>query len=63
MLKQLIAGTRKNLLGEAVLVSPENLRFHNEAVLTSTHNPCFGAKIRKIGMPRHTPVLLLKSGV
>ena len=27
-----------------------------EAVLTSTHNLCFGAKIRKIGIPLHTPV-------
>ena len=34
-----------------------------EAVLTSTHNQCFGAKIRKIGIPLHTPVLLYKSGV
>ena len=34
-----------------------------EAVLTSTHNLCFGAKIRKIGLPLHTPVLLYKSGV
>ena len=33
------------------------------AVLTSTHNLCFGAKIRKIGIPLHTPVLLNKSGV
>ena len=24
----------------------------------STHNLCFGAKIRKIGIPLHTPVLL-----
>ena len=32
-------------------------------VLTSTHNICFGAKIRKIGIPLHTPVLLYKSGV
>ena len=29
-----------------------------EAVLTSTHNLCFGAKIRKIGIPLQTPVLL-----
>ena len=29
-----------------------------EAVLTSTYNLCFGAKIRKIGTPLHTPVLL-----
>ena len=26
------------------------------------HNLCFGAKIRKIGLPPHTPVLLYKSG-
>ena len=32
-------------------------------VLTSTHNLCFGAKIRKKGIPLHTPVLLHKSGV
>ena len=42
-------GTRENRLAEAVL--------------TSTHNLCFGAKIRKIGTPLHTPVLLYKSGV
>ena len=34
-----------------------------EAVLTSTHNVCFGSKIRKIGIPLHTPVLKYKSGV
>ena len=33
------------------------------AVLTSTHNLCFEAKIRKIGIPLQTPVLLYKSGV
>ena len=33
------------------------------AVLISTHNLCFGAKIRKIGIPLHTPVLLYKSGL
>ena len=33
-----------------------------EAVLTSTHNLCFGAKIRKIGIPPHIPVFLYKSG-
>ena len=32
-------------------------------ILTSTHNLCFGAKIRKIGIPLQTPVLLYKSGV
>ena len=34
-----------------------------EAVLTSTHNLCFGAKIRKIGIALQTPVILYKSGV
>ena len=34
-----------------------------EAVLTSTHNLCFGAKIRTIGIPLQTPVLLYKSWV
>ena len=28
-----------------------------------THSLCFGAKIRKIGIPLHTPVLLYKSEV
>ena len=27
-----------------------------------THNLCFGAKIRKIGVPLHSPVLLYKVG-
>ena len=26
----------------------------------STHNLCFGTKIRKIGIPLHTPVMLYK---
>ena len=29
----------------------------------STHDVCFGAKIRKKGISLHTPVLLYKSGV
>ena len=29
----------------------------------SAHNLCFGAKIRKKGLPLHTPVLLYKSRV
>ena len=33
-----------------------------QAVLTSTHNLCFGTKIRKIGIPLRTPVLLYKIG-
>ena len=27
------------------------------------HNLCFGEKMRKIGIPLHTPVLLYKRGV
>ena len=34
-----------------------------EPVLTSTHNLCFGAKIRKIGIPLQNPAFLYKSGV
>ena len=34
----------------------------DEAVLRDTNNLCFGAKIRKIGIPLHTPVLLYKVG-
>ena len=49
LLKTLIMGTSSNCLGKAVL--------------TSTHNLCFGAKIRKIGKPLHIPVFLYKSGV
>ena len=29
----------------------------------NTHNVCFVEKIRKIGIPLHTPVFLYKSGV
>ena len=35
----------------------------SKAVLTSTHNLCFGATIRKIDIPLQTPVLLYKSEV
>ena len=31
--------------------------------MPSTHNLCFGAKLRKIGKPLHTPILLYESGV
>ena len=34
-----------------------------EAVLTSIHNLCFGAKLRKIGVPLQNPHFLYKSGV
>ena len=39
------------------------IKLLGEAVLTSIHNLCFGAKIRKIGMPLQIPVLLYKSEV
>ena len=42
-------GTRQNLLAQAIL--------------SSTHNVCFGSKIRKIGMSLQTPVFLYKGGV
>ena len=29
----------------------------------SANNVCFGAKIRKIGIPLQTPILLYKNGV
>ena len=38
-------------------------RLWGEVILSSSHNLCFGAKIRKIGIPLHAPVLLYKSGV
>ena len=34
-----------------------------QAVLTSTHNLCFGAKIRKTSIPLHTPFSLYTIGV
>ena len=36
---------------------------YTKAVLMSTHNVCFGSKIRKLGIPLKTPVFLYKSGV
>ena len=39
---------------------PPCVFFEREAVLTNTHNLCFGTKIRKIGMLLRTPVLLYK---
>ena len=32
-------------------------RYTLEAVLTSTHNVCFGSKIRKLGIPLQTPLI------
>ena len=34
-----------------------------KVVLTSAHKPCFESKIRKLGIPQCTPVLLNKRGV
>ena len=48
LLKTLIVGTCQIHLGEAVLLS--------------THNPCFGPIIRNIGIPQHTPFYYIKVG-
>ena len=46
------------------IVKNENFqKKKNDIFLIFAHNLCFGAKIRKIGIPLHTPVLLYKSGV
>ena len=55
--------------GIFTVVKNENFQWNvltfclGEAVLTCTHNLCFGAKIRKIGITLHTPVFLYKSVV
>ena len=36
--------------------------FAQNIVLTSTHNLCFGSKIRKLGKPLQTPFLNIKMG-
>ena len=48
------------MFSDSFLTFAQNI---GEAVLTSTHNICFGAKIRKICIPLGPPVLLYKSGV
>ena len=40
-------------------LTEKNLILPCEAVLTSTHNLCFGAKIRKIDIPLHTPLFTI----
>ena len=40
----------------------ENMPWRGGSI-TSTHNLCFGAKIRKISIPLYSPVLLYRSGV
>ena len=44
-------------IGLLVLIFAQNIHCGYEAVLMCTHNLSFGAKIRKIGIPRHIPVL------
>ena len=46
-----------------IYCSKHRLWVHVRTASPSTHNLCFGAKIRKIGIPLRTPVLLYKSGV
>ena len=52
-----LAGTEQNKTSARLIEDRYTLRKHAhvlaEAVLTSTHNLCFGAKIRKIGIPLH----------
>ena len=52
-------------IGPLVLIFAQNIDcgYAVASVLTSTHNLCFEAKIRNIGIPLHTPVFLYKSGV
>ena len=45
------------------LIFAQNIDCGYKAILTSTHNLCFRAKIRKLGIPLQTPVFLYKSGV
>ena len=40
----------------------QNIDYLAESVLTSTHNLCFGAKIRKIGIPLEPQFYYIKVG-
>ena len=44
-------------------ISAQNIDCGYTLELMSTHNLCFGSKIRKIDIPLHTPVLLYKNEV
>ena len=46
-----------------LILLKHRLWVHVRTASASTHNLCFGAKIRKIGIPLQTQVLLYKSGV
>ena len=60
-------GTRSNEYPQSMFLSifhifaPKHILL--VLVLMSAHNLCFGAKMRKIGTPLYTPVLLHTSGV
>ena len=60
VVKMKIFSGKKN---DIFLIFAQNIDCGYTLVLTSTHNLCFGAKIRKIDKPPHTPVLLHKTGV
>ena len=46
-----------------VLVRTASQNRLGEAVLTSTHNLCFGGKIRKIGIPYNPHFFYIKAGL
>ena len=46
-----------------IFAPKHRLWVHVRTASASTHNLCFGSKIRKLGVPLQTPVLLYKSGV
>ena len=54
----------ENFIGKfsIFLIFAQNIHL-GDAVLTCTHNVCFGTQIRKIGKPLYIPVLLGKTGV
>ena len=54
-------GTR--ISGDSRSVGTYHMYDLGDVVLMSTRNLCFGAKIRKIGIPLHTPVLPFKVGI
>ena len=47
-----------------ILIFAQNIHCGNtaDAGLTSTHNACFGSKLRKLGVPLQTPAFLYKLG-
>ena len=53
----------ENFIGKFLIFFLFLLKTYIVGTLISTQNLCFGAKLRKIGIPLHTPVFLYKSGV